>query len=277
MMTNAQLATASLDDIVFDGRNQTYGAYMLRHLYQRHVTRALLIATALLALLVGGPVLARLLKGPEVVAYYVPTGPLNPIAPPLIPDPLVVTPPAQPAAAQPKTVAINSTKFDNIKIVHNNIATAEIPEQDQLATTHVANATITGATNEGDLKGLEGTAGANAATGETVSDKPYLSVEQMPELPGGGGTAAIVAAIQKAAHYPALALANSVEGRVYASFVVNAQGEVTDLKIVKGLGSGLDEETLRAIGKLPRFIPGKQNGRAVSVQYTVPISYKIGN
>ncbi len=86
-----------------------------------------------------------------------------------------------------------------------------------------------------------------------------------------------MAAIQKAARYPTLALANSVEGHVYASFVVNAQGEVTDLKIVKGLGSGLDEETLRAIGKLPHFIPGKQNGRAVSVQYTVPISFKISN
>ncbi len=276
-MTNAQLATASLDDIVFDGRNQTYGAYRLRHLYQRHVTRALLVATALLALLVGGPVLARLLKGPEAAVHYVPTGPLNPIAPPLMPDPVVVTPPAQPAAAQPKTVAINSTKFDNIKIVHSSAATEDIPEQEQLATAHVANATITGATEEGSLKDLEGTAGTNAATGETVGDKPYVSVEQMPELPGGGGTAAIVAAIQKAAHYPALALANGVEGKVFASFVVNAQGEVTDLKIVKGLGAGLDEETLRAIARLPRFIPGKQNGRAVSVQYTVPISYNIGN
>ena len=271
-MTNAQPATASLDDIVFDGRNQTYGAYLLRHLYPRHVTRALLIATALLALLVGGPVL-----GPEAVARYVPTGPLNPIAPPLMPDPLVVTPPAPPAAAQPKTVAINSTKFDNIKIVHNNLTTEEIPEQEQLATAHVASAAITGAIEEGSLKDLEGTAGANAATSDAVGPAFYVSVEQMPELPGGGGTAAIVAAIQKAAHYPALALANSVEGRVYASFVVNAQGEVTDLKIVKGLGSGLDEETLRAIGKLPRFIPGKQNGRAVSVQYTVPISYHLGN
>ena len=52
-------------------------------------------------------------------------------------------------------------------------------------------------------------------------------------------------------------------------------GEVTDVKIVKGLGSGLDEETMRAIKTLPRFVPGKQNGREVSVAFTVPVTYRI--
>ena len=274
MMNNAQLATASLDDIVFDGRNRTYGAYVLRHLYQRHVTRALGIALALLALLVGGQALARLIRGPEVVVPFAPTGIGNPEVKPLIIDPIVLPPPPV-AAVQPQTVAVNSTKFDNIKIVHNNVITEEIPEQEALASTHVTAVTITGGIEEGSLKELEGTVGPNTATGETVSDKPYLSVEQMPQLPGGGGTEAIVAAIQKAARFPAQAMANGVEGKVFASFVVNAQGEVTDLKIVKGLGSGLDEETLRAISKLPRFIPGRQNGRAVSVQYTVPISFRM--
>jgi protein TonB len=97
----------------------------------------------------------------------------------------------------------------------------------------------------------------------------------MPELPGGGGQTAIVAAIQRAVKYPAPALRAGVEGRVFASFTVNAKGDIVDLKIVKGLGSGIDEETLRAIKTLPRFIPGKQNGREVSVSFTVPITYKI--
>ncbi|AWM34359.1 energy transducer TonB [Hymenobacter nivis] len=274
MMNNAQLATASLDDIVFDGRNRTYGAYVLRHLYQRHVTRALGIALALLALLVGGQALARLIRGPEVVVPFAPTGIGNPEVKPLIIDPIVLPPPPV-AAVQSKTMAVNSTKFDSIKIVHNNVITEEIPEQEALASTHVAAVTIKGGIDEGALKELESTVGPNTITGETVSDKSYISVEQMPQLPGGGGTEAIVAAIQKAARFPAQALANGVEGKVFASFVVNAQGEVTDLKIVKGLGSGLDEETLRAISKLPRFIPGRQNGRAVSVQYTVPISFRM--
>lgn len=276
MMTNAQLATASLDDIVFDGRNQTYGAYRLRHLYQRHVTRALLIATALLALLVGGPVLARLLKGPEVAVHYVPTGPLNPIAPPLIPDPLpVAPPPVQPVAAHPPQVTAPTIQFTPPKIVDDHQQVEEIANQAELGHAVISTKTTVGP-DVVDFNGLAPVEGP-AALGDVMKPQVYQYVEQMPELPGGGGTAAIVAAIQKAAHYPALALANGVEGKVFASFVVNAQGEVTDLKIVKGLGAGLDEETLRAIARLPRFIPGKQNGRAVSVQYTVPISYKIGN
>ena len=86
---------------------------------------------------------------------------------------------------------------------------------------------------------------------------------------------AIVAAIQKATKYPPLALRNQVEGRIFVSFTVNAQGDVSDVKVVKGLGSGLDEETMRAVKTLPKFIPGKQNGRAVSVSFTVPITFKI--
>ena len=84
-----------------------------------------------------------------------------------------------------------------------------------------------------------------------------------------------MAAIQKAVRYPFIALRNQVEGRVYVSFTVDPKGEVTDVKIVKGLGSGIDEETIRAIKTLPRFIPGKQNGREVSVSFTVPVTYKI--
>ena len=275
MMTNAQLATASLDDIVFDGRNQTYGAYLLRQLYQRHLLRALLIALSLLALIVSGQALVRLIKGPAVITVFVPTGISNPEVKPINIDPVVLPPPPV-AATQPKTVAIKSVKLTNFKIVRSSQPVDEVPEQQALATAHVAAMTLKDGIEEGALKELESTAGPTATSG-TVAEKPYFSVEQMPELPGGGGVAAIVAAIQRAAHYPALALANGVEGKVFASFVVNAQGEVTDLKIVKSLGSGLDEETLRAIAKLPKFIPGKQNGRAVSVQYTVPISFKIGN
>ncbi|MFD1470767.1 energy transducer TonB [Hymenobacter caeli] len=275
MMTNAQLATASLDDIVFDGRNQTYGAYLLRQLYQRHLLRALIIALSLLALVVSGQALARYLAGPVVAVHYVPTGPINPVLPPEIIDP-IVEPPVKPMPTQPKTPAINSIKLNNFKIVPKDAAADDVPEQDALIGKHIASVTVTDGIDAPNVDDLKPTVN-DAATTETVGSKPYVYVEQMPELPGGGGQAAIVAAIQRAVHYPMQAQANGVEGKVYASFVVNAQGEVTDLKIVKGVGSGLDEETLRAIAKLPRFIPGKQNGRAVSVIYTVPISFKIDN
>ena len=89
MMTDTQLATASLDDIVFDGRNQGYGAYQLRALYQRHIMRALAIATTIFALLVVFPLVAQLLKEALPVAPpKVLDGGNKLIAPPLTPESL---------------------------------------------------------------------------------------------------------------------------------------------------------------------------------------------
>ena len=276
MMNNAQLATASLNDIVFDGRNQGYGAYELRALYQRHVTRALVIAVAMCALLLVFPLVAKLLEDKSPVAKTITHGTATPISPPLMPD--VFTPP--PPAAKPPTAPPRlPTVKDLVPVVVEDKKAPEVSDVPNRADLTDKN---TGTKNiEGDSKGIEGPfdglepGAEEVVTRPEVDKKVYISVEQMPELPGGGGQEAIVAAIQRAVKYPGSALRAGVEGRVYVNFTVNAQGEIVDLKIVKGLGSGLDEETLRAIKSLPKFIPGRQNGREVSVSFTVPITYKI--
>ena len=273
MMTNAQLATASLDDIVFDGRNRGYGAYELRALYQRHVARALIIAAAVCALLLGFPLVAQLLRGrlpaapPRVIVDSVL------LAPPI--DPAVIVPPlAVPPVAPPVPPPVAATlRFTTLVAAPDDRVTEEVPEQASLADARVS--TVTTEDSAGpDLAPVEAVESPKELEG-VVDHHVSVAVEQMPELPGGGGQTAIVAAIQRAVKYPAMALHNGVEGKVYASFTVNATGEIIDLKIVRGLGSGLDEETLRAIRSLPRFIPGKQNGRGVSVSFTVPVTYQI--
>lgn len=110
---------------------------------------------------------------------------------------------------------------------------------------------------------------------EVPDSKVYVYVEKMPELPSGGGNAAITAAIQKASRYPALALRNQVEGRVFVSFTVGNTGAISAIRVVKGLGSGLDEETIKAVASLPQLVPGRQNGRPVSVSMTLPITWRI--
>ena len=274
-MTNSQLATASLNDIVFDGRNQGYGAYQLRALYQRHMTRALVIATALCALLLVFPLLAQLLHEPVTVVKgpgKVTLTPVNlPADPPVVVPPAVVLPPVQP----PQRAVIK----DVVPIVvkeKDAPADSDVPERDKLVDKPTGTKTVEGPSTPGPEVPIDLEPGITESVATAVvAPQVYVSVEQMPELPGGGGQMAIVAAIQRAVHYPSLALRNGVEGRVYASFTVNTKGEVVDLKIVKGLGSGLDEETLRAIKSLPDFIPGKQNGREVNVSFTVPITYRI--
>lgn len=278
MMTNSQLATASLDDIVFDGRNRTYGAYVLRALYQRHVARALAIAIAVCALLLAFPLMARMLKDKMPVAVAPKTLP-NPIIvnfdeQKIIPPPPVVK--SQPAVQPPQPPTIK----DLVPVVvkeKDAPAESEVVDRDELLTKKSGLQTIAGDSGASpdaapvDLGPLKG----DAPTGTLVKEKPYVSVEQMPQLPGGGGTAAIVAAIQRSVKYPRQALSNGVEGKVYVSFTVDSKGDVIDVAIVKGLGAGLDEETMRAIKALPKFIPGRQNGRDVSVSFTVPVTYKI--
>ncbi|MBD2768804.1 energy transducer TonB [Hymenobacter sp. BT664] len=273
-MDNAQIARASLNDIVFEGRNKAYGAYVLRRLYQRHVTRALIIATAIFSLLVFFPLIAQYLKDKlpkepkknlqENVLMDAP--PLDDTKPPPPPPPPEAPPPPPPKLTTIKFTPPVVKKDEEVK-------KEEVPDQEELKDKAVSTVTVKGNTDAPDLSELSGT--GDKVVEEVVENKVYTYVEQMPQLPGGGGNAAIVAAIQKATKYPALALRNQVEGRIFVSFTVDAQGDVSDVKVVKGLGSGLDEETIRAVKTLPKFIPGKQNGRSVSVSFTVPITFKI--
>jgi protein TonB len=277
MMTNAQLATASLNDIVFDGRNQRYGAYELRALYQRHVTRALVIATAMCTLLLVFPLVAQLLKDKTPPIIPTPTLP-NPIIVdmPVVP---VITPPPPAAAKPPVQPPQPPTVKDLVPVVvvDKDVTIDNVPERDKLNNKISGLKTIAGdsSASPNTTPPELGPHTGGGLTAGTVKETPYISVEQMPELPGGGGQAAIVAAIQRAVKYPGLALRNEVEGKVYVSFTVNPKGDVIDVKIVKGLGFGLDEETMRAIKTLPQFIPGKQNGHEVSVSFTVPVTYRI--
>ncbi|MGD8427239.1 MAG: M56 family metallopeptidase [Balneolaceae bacterium] len=96
----------------------------------------------------------------------------------------------------------------------------------------------------------------------------YVAVEKMPELVGG------LAPLAKKINYPKEAKENNVEGRVIVQFIVNEQGGVEDPQIIRGIGSGCDKEALRVI-KQAQFKPGRQRGKAVRVQYSLPIVYRL--
>lgn len=273
MMDNAQLASASLNDIVFEGRNKEYGAFELRRMYGRHVSRALIIGAALLTLLVFIPAIAKyyedskpkeVLNLKENVLMDAP--PLDETKPPPPPPPPEAPPPPPPKLTTIKFTPPVVKKDEEVK-------KEEVPDQEELKDKAVATVTVKGNTDAPDLSDLSGEGKAPVA--DVVEDKVYTYVEQMPSLPGGGGTQAIVDAIKKAFRYPAADLRNQVEGRVFAKFTVDENGNLTDVETVKGLSSTIDAETIRAIKTLPRFIPGKQNGRSVKVSFTVPISLKI--
>jgi len=116
---------------------------------------------------------------------------------------------------------------------------------------------------------------ATAQKARPPAEKVYNFVEQMPQLPSGGGSAAIVAAIQQHLVYPPEALSAQVEGRVFVSFIVTTTGIVSQVKVVKSLVAACDAAAVQAVRQLPRFTPGRQKGRPVRVQFTVPITFRI--
>ncbi len=101
----------------------------------------------------------------------------------------------------------------------------------------------------------------------------YVYVEQMPQLPGGGGNQAIVEYIQNHLKYPEVSPNDRRMGRVFVSFIVTNQGEVQAVDVVKGLGAAYDAAVVAAVQQLPKFVPGRQNDKAVNVSFTVPVLF----
>ena len=103
--------------------------------------------------------------------------------------------------------------------------------------------------------------------------KVFDVVEQMPEYPGG--QAALFEYLSKNIKYPADAEKKKVEGKVFVTFVVDSDGKITDVSLLKKVFPSLDAEAIRVISAMPNWIPGRQKGQAVRVKYTVPIMFRL--
>jgi len=106
-----------------------------------------------------------------------------------------------------------------------------------------------------------------------VENKVFDVVEQMPSFPGGQG--ALMKYLNDNIKYPVVAQENGVQGRVVVSFVVERDGSITDVNVVRSVDPSLDKEAVRVIKGMPHWIPGKQNGSAVRVKYNVPVSFRL--
>lgn len=101
----------------------------------------------------------------------------------------------------------------------------------------------------------------------------FTVVEVAPEYPGGN--AEMFKFLARNIKYPTRAYKADVQGKVFVNFVVTPDGEVKDVTVLKGIGHGCDEEAARVVSKFPKWTPGKQDGKAVSVKYTIPISFML--
>lgn len=108
---------------------------------------------------------------------------------------------------------------------------------------------------------------------EEDDDEFFMVVENMPVFPGGD--LGLMKYIQKNVRYPAIAKEYNITGKVYVSFIVDKQGKVTNVKIVRGVDKNLDAEAVRVVKSLPKYTPGKQRGKAVRVMFTIPINFTL--
>jgi TonB family protein len=111
------------------------------------------------------------------------------------------------------------------------------------------------------------------ATTEEKDNKPYTIVEQMPEYPGGSD--ALHRYLASNIKYPREAIDHNAEGNIFVSFIVSKTGAIGNVKVERGVSPSLDEEAVRVVQSMPAWIPGKQNGEAVDVAYTIPIKFAL--
>lgn len=256
------------NDVVFDGRNKHYGAYLLRRIYDRNVLMAASISLVLFMLALSVPRILEYFKAEEVAAPMesktirytdlAPPPPIDKMAPP--PPKLNVPPPV-------KTV---------IKFLPPKVTEQEVPEEEVMPTIEEIKANETGAeTIEGDADVVfEGPPVEVGDEGERAPEV-FTIVEQMPEFEGGD--MALMKWLAKNLEYPRQALRTQIEGTVMVSFMIDEQGQVKDVTLVRGIGMGCDEEAIRVISSMPSWKPGKQNGQAVRVRRILPIKFKITN
>lgn len=262
MKTEANIAVPQhWEDIVFEGRNQSYGAYVLRKIYSKHMIIAVVATVALIGLMIYGPALAEMLKGEEVVEKVAPKKLVYTelSAPPPIDKPK----PPPPQVQLPKLQKV--IKFVPPKVVKEEVV-EEVPTIEEIKQNEVAAVEVEGPT-------------------EVVFDEPapvvveedenkiFMVVEQQPEFEGG--YEAMMNFIRKNMRYPASARRMGIDGTVYVSFVVGKDGTINDVKVLRGISADCDKEAVRVVQMMPPWKAGKQNGKPVFVRFNLPIKFKL--
>jgi len=257
-----------LNDIIFEGRNKEYGAYVLGRLYNRYVSLSTSGAILLFALLVSYPI---------IMAFFIPEE--NTDAAPKIERVIFLEnfhteiPVDKKEIQIPKftTPKTGMVKFLIPQIKPDELATNEvIPTQEELSGKNPGTETIEGNPIGTDLI-VEIT--ESPEINNEVTETIYTWAEQMPQFPGGNSE--LLKFFAQNIIYPEIAKRAEVEGKVILTFVVNKNGEIIEVKVARGIGAGCDEEAMRVLKIMPSWIPGKQNGKPVLTRVNIPVVFKL--
>ena len=151
----------------------------------------------------------------------------------------------------------------------------ELKSQDEIMNSKVAVGAlnVVGNDENGEVLKAKEVIATEPVKPKEEENKVFDVVEQMPSYPGGMG--ALMQYLSSNIKYPAIAEENGIQGRVICTFVVERDGSITDVRIAKSVDPSLDKEAMRVVSKMPRWIPGKQNGSAVRVKFTLPVTFRL--
>ena len=264
-------------DLVFEGKNKEYGAYVLRKETGKRNVKALIWVligiAAIFALAYANLAIQNAMKQNATIDTDVEL------------SKLAQKKEAKVERKEPVKVEVeqkvvekvkSSVKFTAPEIKKDDEVKPEdeIKSQDDLSKTNTAIGTF-------DVKGNDEAEGEVLKAKEVVVDekpkeeetKVFDVVEQMPSFPGG--PSALMQYLSSNIKYPVVAEENGVQGRVVCTFVVEKDGSITDVRVIKSVDPSLDKEAVRVVKGMPKWIPGKQNGSAVRVKYTVPVTFRL--
>ena len=271
-----KIMTADVLDIIFEGRNKEYGAYELRRSYPKRMLTALIAAGVLLALLFVAYMVANKMNETDTTEMVVQDVQLEEIKKE---DPRP-EPPPPPPPPKPEPPKVEMAKFTPPKIVKDEEVKEDEkpPEVEKLEETKIGTINQEGIKDEGIVAPPVSDAGKGVIEApkkdETDYDQTFTKVEIESDYPGGQG--AWMRYLNKTFRYPDQAVEQEIQGTVVVQFIVDKEGNVSDVEAISGpKEGGLREEAIRVIKKSGKWTPAVQNGRQVKSYKKQPITFRL--
>lgn len=274
-MESKLLLQSSYLDIVFYGRNKAYGSYALRTTYLQRMKKAGLYIFSVALLLIAYNVWSNRSKPLPVLPLEQTPAVVTLVNPELDIPEQPVEPPAPPKAVDLRTEIFIPPEIVDDKMVqqHEMLATQEELKEAVAGTMKVSGSEIGDESleiREGDPNGRRGEV---EGTAKKAGEEIPVFVQQMPEFPGG--EAKLMEYLSNNIRYPDQAVNAHQQGKVQVKFVVNEDGSVSNVMTIRGFGFGSEEESIRVVSGMPRWRPGRNNGKAVKVWYQLPVIFRL--
>ena len=258
------------NDVIFQNRNKSYGAYAIRASYSDSIKKSLIYLISFVSLLFGSVIINNKINNSAKQD--------DPI---ILDDPKIETlnyttevniePPAIKSKQQNNASAAPKGTIGMV-IRDNAVETNSVNIDNPISGLGTATASGVDPNSKNEASGT--VTNSLAITTTSTDSGPVIIAEEMPEFEGG--VAGLMKFVSQNIVYPSIAREIGKEGTVYVSFVVNEKGDVENVKVIKGIGYGCDEEVARVVGKIPRWKKvGKNAGHPVKVRFNIPVSFKL--